>query len=67
MLQTGVAVALMKSGCVRAPHSLVHALHDADAGAGLVTPNGKAQTQPERFKSPAKFLQGFSRHVVLDK
>lgn len=44
MLQAGVAVALMKSGCVREPHSLMYVSQGAEAQAGLVKPNGKGQT-----------------------
>lgn len=47
MLQAGVAVALMKSGCVRKPHSLMYVLQGAEAQAGLVKPNGKGQTARE--------------------
>lgn len=52
MLQAGVAVAPMKSGCGRAPRSLLHAWRAAEARAGSVTPRGKGQAQPERFEKP---------------
>lgn len=54
MLQAGAGAALMGLG--------VRTLHDVAAWAGLVTPTGKGRMQPECFRSPPKFLQGF-RHV----